>query len=152
VGDVFAKFMEQLAKGKGPLNNLRSYLFEITYNSIIDEIRYISHQASIDLVDSYSYGKFSVNPDIEKKLDLEKVSQAVQNLSPTQQHVIILRFLEGFSIGETASILGKTISWVKVMQFRAIRNLRLALGMDSSVSLKSSKLTLTLDPSLNHVP
>jgi DNA-directed RNA polymerase specialized sigma24 family protein len=41
--------------------------------------------------------------------------------------VIVLRFLEGFSLRETAAILGKSITVVKVTQTRAIRVLRKTL-------------------------
>jgi RNA polymerase sigma factor (sigma-70 family) len=47
-----------------------------------------------------------------------------------QRHVIILRFLEGFSVHETAVIIGKEESNVKVIQNRAIAALRRALGYE----------------------
>ena len=40
VGDVFAKFLDQLAAGKGPNTNLRSYLYQTTYHLIVDEARF----------------------------------------------------------------------------------------------------------------
>jgi RNA polymerase sigma-70 factor (ECF subfamily) len=152
VGDVFAKFLDQLAMGKGPLNNLRSYLFEVAFHLVIDEARYVSRRASIELVDVRGYGKFFINPDIEDQLELEKVSKAMKRLPADQRHVLILRFLEGFSILETAAILRKTAGSVKITQFRAIWNLRVALGMVPSVSPGSSELETTLEPELNNLP
>jgi RNA polymerase sigma factor (sigma-70 family) len=49
-------------------------------------------------------------------------------LTEDQKHVIVLRFFEGFDVRETASILGKEISNVKVIQNRAVAKLREALG------------------------
>jgi RNA polymerase sigma factor (sigma-70 family) len=49
-------------------------------------------------------------------------------LSEIQQHVIILRFLEGFSLGETAAIVGKKVNNVKIIQNRGITKLRRCLG------------------------
>lgn len=152
VGDVFAKLLEKLAERKGPRDNLRSYLFEMAYNSIIDNARYVSRRVSIELVDTYGYDGLSVNPNIEDQLELEKVSQAIKSLSPDQRHVIILRFLEGFSISETATILRKTIGCVKITQFRAIWNLRIVLGMGTPDPLSSSELEITLGTTLNHAP
>jgi DNA-directed RNA polymerase specialized sigma24 family protein len=40
VGDVSTKFLEQLAAGKGPRTNLRSYLYEMTYNLVVDGFRH----------------------------------------------------------------------------------------------------------------
>ena len=45
VGDVFARLLEQLADGKGPQTNLRSYLFQITYHMIVDHARDKRHIA-----------------------------------------------------------------------------------------------------------
>jgi RNA polymerase sigma-70 factor (ECF subfamily) len=152
VGDVFAKLLEQLAVGKGPLKNLRSYLFEIAFHLVIDEVRYVSRRASIELVDVRGYGKFSINPDIEEHMELEKISKAMKSLAADQRHVLVLRFLEGFSISETAAILRKTAGSVKITQFRAILNLRIALGMDPSTIPGSSELETTLEPELHTHP
>jgi RNA polymerase sigma-70 factor (ECF subfamily) len=57
-------------------------------------------------------------------------------LTPDQRHVIILRFLEEFSLRETAAIIGKKVEHVKVIQGRAIARLRKFLthkGMKKAV-------------------
>ena len=48
-------------------------------------------------------------------------------LTDDQRHVVILRFLEGFDIKETAEILGKEVNNIKVIQHRALSKLREAL-------------------------
>ena len=50
-------------------------------------------------------------------------------LSEDQRIVIILRFLEDFSLKETAEIIGKDVNNVKVIQNRGIAKLKKALGM-----------------------
>jgi RNA polymerase sigma factor (sigma-70 family) len=50
------------------------------------------------------------------------------NLTEEQKHVIILRFLEGFDLRETAAVLGKEINNIKVIQNRAITKLRESLA------------------------
>ena len=50
---------------------------------------------------------------------------AIRNhLTANQQHVIILRFVEEFSLHEIAQIVGKDVSNVKALQSRAIAKLR----------------------------
>src|SRR4026208_1578882 len=51
VGDVFAKFLDQLAAGKGPNTNLRSYLYQTTYHLIVDEARFSHREAPLEAVD-----------------------------------------------------------------------------------------------------
>jgi RNA polymerase sigma-70 factor (ECF subfamily) len=59
----------------------------------------------------------------------ETVIQAIKNcLTDDQRHVIVLRFLEGFSLRETAGIIGKEVYNVKVIQNRGVAKLRKALG------------------------
>jgi RNA polymerase sigma-70 factor (ECF subfamily) len=59
----------------------------------------------------------------------EAVIRAIKNnLTADQRHVIILRFLEGFSLRETADIMGKEVYNVKVIQNRGVAKLRKALG------------------------
>src|SRR5918994_260227 len=48
VGDVFAKLFDQLAAGKGPESNLRSYLYETAYHRIVDEARYAKRRAPLE--------------------------------------------------------------------------------------------------------
>lgn len=44
-------------------------------------------------------------------------------LNAIQQHILLLRYLEKFSLNETALIVGKSLSNVTVTQNRAIRKL-----------------------------
>lgn len=49
--------------------------------------------------------------------------EAVKKLSPEQQECIVLRFLQGMSVAETAQIMGKNDGAVKTLQYRAVRAL-----------------------------
>ena len=56
---------------------------------------------------------------------------AIQHdLTEDQRHVIILRFLEEFSLRETAATLGKEVGHVKVIQNRALAKLRKAVELN----------------------
>jgi RNA polymerase sigma-70 factor, ECF subfamily len=150
VGDVFAKLLEHLSAGKGPSTNLRSYLFQMTYHTFLDEARYSHHRVSLEVVDFFRYdGNFGFL-SVENRILFETISQAIRNdLTNDQRHVIILRFLEGFSLKETAAIMGKEVGNVKVIQNRAIATLREAVGyplvetgaISPNVSVGSNVLT-----------
>jgi RNA polymerase sigma-70 factor (ECF subfamily) len=49
--------------------------------------------------------------------------EAVKQLNPEQQECIVLRFLQGMSVAETALAMGKNDGAVKALQYRAIRSL-----------------------------
>jgi len=49
--------------------------------------------------------------------------QAVKKLNAEQQECIVLRFLQGLSVAETARIMHKNDGAIKALQYRAIRSL-----------------------------
>jgi RNA polymerase sigma-70 factor, ECF subfamily len=128
VGDVFSKLLELFSAGTGPRTNLRSYLFEMAYHIFVDEARYSYRRMPIETLDSTYTGGFSTDVCAEDRMMYKIVLQAILNdLTEDQRHVVVLRFLEGFSLKETALIIGKKVGNVKVIQNRAIAALRTAL-------------------------
>ena len=129
VGDVFAKFLDQLAAGKGPNTNLRSYLYQATYHLVVDEARSSHRAAPLEVIEfTQGNGRTSFT-SLEDRVLLDALVMAIRNdLTEDQRNVIVLRFLEGFSLRETADIIGKQVYNVKVIQNRGIAKLRKALG------------------------
>ena len=63
-----------------------------------------------------------------KQAEMEKVFTAIKKLSSEHGDVIMLRFIEDISLRDTAKALKKTEGAVKLMQHRAIKELRKILG------------------------
>lgn len=61
--------------------------------------------------------------------------RAVKELNPEQQECIILRFLNGFTVAETAGMMGKNEGAIKALQYRAVRALRRALQESGAVTV-----------------
>ncbi len=148
VGDVFAKLLEQLACGSGPKTNLRSYLYETAYHLVIDEARYRHRTVPLEVADTYRVHNDSASTGLENRLLVEAVLQAFRNdLTDDQKHVVILRFLEGFNLIQTATIIGKAVNHVKVIQSRAIAALRKAVNRQKMTAIykpQSAKSTKVL--------
>jgi RNA polymerase sigma-70 factor (ECF subfamily) len=53
----------------------------------------------------------------------ETLLEAVRQLNAEQQECIVLRFLQGLSVSETALIMGKNDGAIKALQYRAVRAL-----------------------------
>ncbi|HEX5807770.1 MAG TPA: sigma-70 family RNA polymerase sigma factor [Anaerolineales bacterium] len=125
VGDVFARLLEQLAAGHGPTSNLRSYLYETAYHLIVDEARASHRRAPLDALASLRPDVHSAWLSVEDQIIFDGILESIQHdLTDDQRHVILLRFLEEFSLRETSAILGKEISHIKVIQNRALAKLR----------------------------
>jgi RNA polymerase sigma-70 factor (ECF subfamily) len=128
VGDVFAKLLDQFSAGHGPQSNLRPYLYKMTRHRIIDEARYSKRRVSLEAADWLGQAADTESLGLEALILFKQILHSIHNdLTNDQRHVIILRFLEGFSLRETAEIIGKEVSHVKVIQSRAITKLRQAM-------------------------
>jgi RNA polymerase sigma-70 factor, ECF subfamily len=133
VGDVFAQLLEQFGQGKGPRTNLRSYLYQTAYHLVVDRSRDNQHNAPLEVAaNAYAGGQFApTQSQIEERVMMEALISAMNtDLTEDQRHVIILRFLEDFSLKETAEIVGKEVNNIKVIQNRGIAKLRKAMGIN----------------------
>ena len=125
VGDMFAKLLDQFSSGKGPESNLRAYLYQMVYHLVVDEARYFSHRVPLEMASSIVEDRHSRVLALEDQTLMETILHAIQDdLSEDQRHVIILRFWEEFSLNDTATILGKRVDHIKVIQARALAKLR----------------------------
>lgn len=132
VGDVFSQLLEQFAAGKGPRTNLRSYLYQTAYHLVVDRSRENKHTAPLEIAINLQERGNNVptQTQIEERVLMEALISAMNSeLTEDQRHVIILRFLEDFSLKETAEIIGKEVNNVKVIQNRGITKLRNSLGL-----------------------
>jgi len=68
--------------------------------------------------------KLKVEEVVERKLEVERLSRAVKQLTLAQREVIGLRFFAGLSSDEVGKILGKRSGAVREMQHAAIQALR----------------------------
>jgi RNA polymerase sigma factor (sigma-70 family) len=104
----------------------------MAYHLVVDEARYSNRQAPLDVIDLVPSDRYSAFATLENQILLNSIMFAIRNdLTRDQRHVVVLRFLEGFSLMETAAIIGKEVSHVKVIQNRAISTLRKVLEIQT---------------------
>jgi RNA polymerase sigma-70 factor, ECF subfamily len=125
VGEVFDKFVQQLSAGQNPGVNLRVLLYEIAYRILLQDVRYANYflVGGRDMQMKSERWSGSAGYDEQRILDAIKRG-LTHNLTEDQRNVVLLRFVEGFSLKETAAITGKKVNNVKVIQNRAIAALR----------------------------
>lgn len=74
----------------------------------------------------------------------DMVRDAILQLGPDRRQVVVLRFIEGMSIAQVASVLGKSESNVSVIQHRALNDLRRLLADRHTRREPRSRVTRTL--------
>jgi RNA polymerase sigma-70 factor (ECF subfamily) len=121
---VFEKFLGALAEGKGPRQHLRGWLFQVARNAIYDSYGK-SQSLPIETIEDWEAPE-AIAPEsaVIANHDSESLRQAIRELSPDQQEILLLRFDQQLSVQETADILGKNTNTVKALQFRAVNRLR----------------------------
>jgi RNA polymerase sigma-70 factor, ECF subfamily len=131
VAEVFVQLVEELGAGRGPRTNIRSYLYQIAYRLVLERFRDMYPHAHLEVaVRSLDKDKSAPESQIDERGMMEALLASMNTeLSEDQRIVIILRFLEDFSLKETAEIIGKDVNNVKVIQNRGIAKLKKSMGM-----------------------
>ncbi len=129
--ETFVRYFGKLCEGRGPDRNLRAYLYQIAYHLVADACRETTRQpmASLDEFNDETFFVHSIfvsDPECDE--DIRDVRLAMQSLRPRQRIVLELRFLDGYSVEDTASILHITPKNVSVIQNRAVGAIRRILS------------------------
>jgi RNA polymerase sigma-70 factor (ECF subfamily) len=106
-----------------------AWLSTIARNLIIDH--YKSSRQRLELVVDAVPERTDAGPgpegEVLANLSSATLMRAVQALPPEQRDCILMRFMEGLSIAETARVLERSEGAVKQLQLRAVRNLAKSL-------------------------
>ncbi len=123
--DVFMRALKAMPRYE-PRQAFLAWLYRIARNAVIDRARRGNRQVSYEDALEHPTPDQIVVPDeqVLAHSDNETLRGALAKLTPLQQEVIVLRFLEGYSTEEIAKIVGKREGTVRGIQFRAIGTLR----------------------------
>jgi len=121
---VFAKSWKQFKSGK-EIKNTSAYLFQVARAEIADYYRkgsrykIISTQA-VEVTDE------APTPEQEQKIksDIEEMQDVLNELKEEHQDVLILRYIDDYSVEEIALMMNKSENAVRVMLHRALKELR----------------------------
>jgi len=126
--DVFVRLLEATQKRRGPDTNLKGWLLATASNAVNDHLRRQYRRPTEVLSDSMPDGSTSVHAEIDLREQNQVVRSAYTHLTPEQQDVLALRFGQGYSLEETASLMKKKVNAVKALQFRALAALQRLIG------------------------
>lgn len=128
-GDVFMRLLTALPHYQVREVPFRAWLYRIASNRLIDYYRKEGRRAVVPLdeaAEDLVAEPFGSN--LEQQLTLEQVQSALAQMEATQREVVILRFLNGLSLQETATLLEKTQGAIKALQHRGLAALRRLLN------------------------
>lgn len=146
VQEVYVKVLKSYQNFEGKSSE-KTWLFSIARHVAIDWFRKQNRQSGKDSLQANLPETLAAQMLLPEELavlqeDIRELYQCLDKCTQDQRIVLILRFLQDFSIKETAEVLGWTESKVKTTQHRAMKELRvlMAQAMDKEGMADASKL------------
>jgi RNA polymerase sigma-70 factor (ECF subfamily) len=128
--DTFLRARKRIGRFTWQGRDIGAWLVTIARNLVADHFKSARYRLEVtvgDVLDAnIEERRAPDDPELSAigyltNLDLLK---AVKQLNPEQQECIILRFLMGFSVAETAQVMAKKAGAITMLQYRAVRTLR----------------------------
>ena len=126
--DVFLRLLEAVRSGRGPQSNLKAWLFSTASHIVTDHMRRKYRRPTEALSEDILDASAMPHDEIDFREQVREFRQAYTRLTDEQQQVLALRFGDGYSLEETASLMKKNVNAVKALQFRALAALQRNVG------------------------
>lgn len=128
---IFMKVWMNLKKYRFQEHSFSAWVFRIAHNVVIDFYR-ASHlnQPAAPLDENHQDPKKENHSSnrTEQHMNREMLKQAIPKLKEPYQQIIVLKFLNEMENDELAEILGKSENSLRILQYRALRQLRKILN------------------------
>jgi RNA polymerase sigma-70 factor (ECF subfamily) len=102
-----------------------AWLVTIARNIIRDHVKSSRFRLEVSTADMQDADRATDGPEdaVVQHLTNQELLACVQQLNSEQQECIVLRFMHGLSVSETAQAMGKKDGAIKALQHRAVRRL-----------------------------
>ncbi|HEX2902985.1 MAG TPA: sigma-70 family RNA polymerase sigma factor [Jatrophihabitans sp.] len=105
--------------------DIGAWFMTIARNIVFDHTKSARFRLEINTSDSIEPDEHGDSPEaaVLAHLTNTRLMEAVNQLNDEQKECIVLRFLQGLSVAETAAVMGKNDGAIKALQHRAIKRL-----------------------------
>ncbi len=121
--EVFIRALEGLPKYTNQGKPFVSWLYRIAHARVVDFYRQSKRRPQTDIEAVPIAVQMDMDIKVMRRQAAQILREAIATLTDEQQQVIILRFVEGMSINEVASIMDKRANAIKALQHRGLRSL-----------------------------
>ena len=131
-GDVFIKLIKRVDQFQWTGTDIRGWLLVIARNLVSDRYKSASYRRERAYGSPDDYARDRPDSDSEARIEhfvtdrltAETIIRMMDQLSDDQREVLRLRFLCEMSMEEAAEAMGKNVTSIKALQFRAVRSMR----------------------------
>ncbi|HAF08880.1 MAG TPA: hypothetical protein DCK98_02205 [Chloroflexi bacterium] len=125
--DVFMRALRAISKYE-PRQAFLAWLYRIARNAVIDRSRRRAARQQVSFEDALAHPNADqvVHPDagLLAGSDASVVREAMRQLTPLQQEILVLRYVEGFDTKTISKLVGKQDGTIRGIEFRALSALR----------------------------
>ncbi len=127
--DTFLRALKRIGSFTWQGRDLGAWLVTIARNLVADHFKSGRYRLEVTTGDVLDADREDRGPEgspeaaVVDHITNVTLLTAVKQLNAEQQECIVLRFLQGFSVAETAATMGKNEGAIKALQYRAVRAL-----------------------------
>jgi len=125
---VFIKLLDAVHAGRPPQTSIKAWLIATAAHTLTDHLRMKYRRPQESLTEDLPAESDDPSADVERHERTRTLKAALAKLTEEQQHVLNLRFNEGYSLEETAALMKKNVNAIKQLQFRALAALNRTIG------------------------
>jgi RNA polymerase sigma-70 factor, ECF subfamily len=130
--ETFLRALRRISTISYQGRDIGAWFITIARNIVLDHLKSARHRLELTTADTLE-GKEHVGSTEDAVLAVlqsERLMQAVGQLGDEQRECVMLRFVQGLSVNETAQVMGKNDGAIKALQHRAVRKLADLIGGD----------------------
>ena len=123
--ETFFRALRAISSFQWQGRDFGAWLMTIARNLVVDHYKSARSRLETSMPSIGDREETAASPEehVLRSLTNELLREKLAELPGDQQECLVLRFLNSYSIAETAKVLGKSDGAVKQLQLRAIRNL-----------------------------
>jgi RNA polymerase sigma-70 factor, ECF subfamily len=133
---VFLKAWEAIGRYRWQGRPFLAWLYRLAHNTHIDHVR--THKPTLSLNNDehpVELASAAAAVELRRTLDADLLARALAQLTLDQQHVIVMKFMDGLDNEQIAQTLNKREGAIRALQMRALMSLRRVLESEGELGL-----------------
>jgi RNA polymerase sigma-70 factor, ECF subfamily len=130
--ETFLRALRRISTISYQGRDIGAWFVTIARNIVLDHLKSARHRLEVSTPDTVESTDRAPSPEaaVIDSMASQRLMAAVGQLGDEQRECVMLRFIQGFSVSETAAVMGKNDGAVKALQHRAVRKLADLIGGD----------------------
>lgn len=127
--EVFLCVFRDLDRFEGDKDDFRAWVFTIAHRRVVDAWRKRSRRPrQARLTREVDVAGGDTEAEALAELGVEEIRRLLEQLTPEQRDVVLLRVLADLPLEQVAEVMGRSVGAVKALQHRALSALRRTIG------------------------